>query len=169
MSEPCSPLYPLLNEIKHASKSGMPLIAIGMAVALPDICVSLISEDGRSTGALYVAWCDENLGEKFNFITGKDMWSMRCGVLHNGRFGDLKHNVARVIFALPDSGTMINCQINDAYFYSVQEFCSGVTDAAFQWMEANKDNKNIVENLPRLMQYRHDGLPPYVGGATVLA
>lgn len=87
-----SPLYPLLSEINKAATSGMPFLAVAMTVALPDICVSLVSEDGRSDRERYVHWCDANLGPRFSLLTGRDLYSMRCGVLHNGRFGDLKHS-----------------------------------------------------------------------------
>jgi hypothetical protein len=166
-----SPLYPLLNEINRAAKGGLPFLAVAMTVALPDICVSLVSNDGRSNGDRYKAWCKDNLGQEFSFVTGDDLYSMRCGVLHNGRFGDLKHNVARVIFALPDANAnvFINCQMNDAYFYSVVEFCRNFTQAVYNWCEKNKENANLKANIPRLMQYRQGGLAPYVVGATVLA
>lgn len=169
MPEQESPLYPLLNEINAAVTHGAPFLAIAMAVALPDICVSLISPDGRTNGERYKAWCAENLGKEFSFLTGDDLWSMRCGVLHNGRFGDLKHNVARVIFALPGKATLVNCQLNDAYVYSAVDFCKNFTQAVYQWMEKNKENEMVKANTPRLMQYRPGGLSPYINGATVLA
>jgi len=171
MTESGSPLYPLLNEINKAAVGGLPFLAVAMTTALPDICVSLISDDGRSDGVRYKEWCDKNLGDEFSVVTGEDLWSMRCGVLHNGRFGDLKHNVARIIFSIPDgSGNVFaNCQINDAYFYGVVEFCQNFTRAVYVWFENNRENENLRANLPRLMQYRQGGLSPYVRGATVLA
>lgn len=171
MSERVSPLYPLLNEINSAASGGLPFLAVSMTVALPDICVSLSSENGRSNGVLYKEWCEANLPqEKFGFITAEDLWSMRCGVLHNGRFGDLKHSVARIIFALPQNGSFVNCKINDAYFYSVVEFCGNFTRAVYDWFESQRDNEIVQANADRLMQYRVGGLPPYIGGdITVLA
>ncbi|NTJ63557.1 hypothetical protein G6M50_37985 [Agrobacterium rhizogenes] len=164
-----SPLYPLLNEINNAAQNGMPLIAVAMSVALPDICASLAAADGRTSGQAYKAWCNANLPQdKFSYITSDDLYSMRCGVLHQGRFGDMQHNVGRVIFGLPGNMTFQNCVLNDAYFYSVPEFCKNICDAVYAWFEANKTDANIQANLPRLMQYRN-GFPPYVEGFTVLA
>lgn len=168
MAEVHSPLCPLLTEINKAAAGGMPLLAIAMTVALPDICVSLASADGRSTGERYKQWCTDNLGNEFSFVTGDDLWSMRCGVLHNGRFGDLKHNVQRVIFALPNGNSYVNNEINDAYFYGVVEFCRNFTARVHQWMEKNISDATVQANLPRLMQYRQ-GLSPYVSGMMVLA
>ncbi|MHA6645620.1 hypothetical protein [Mesorhizobium sp. A623] len=166
-----SPLCPLLNEINIAAANGLPFLAVGMTVTLPDICVSLSSTDGRTKGERYKAWCNANLPQdKLSLVSADDLWSMRCGVLHNGRFGDLKHSVARVIFALPNSGAaFVNCQINDACFYSVVDFCKLFTDSVHRWFEANKGDATIAANVPRLMQYRQDGLAPYIVGPTVLA
>ncbi len=161
-----SPLYPLLNEINRAAASGMPFLAVAMTVALPDLCVSLASVNGRTNGELYKQWCRDNLGPEFDVLTAEDFWSMRCGVLHNGRFGDMKHSVARVIFALPSpqQNVFVNCQMNDAYFYSVVDFCRNFTQAVFIWCEKHKQDANVQANMPRLMQYRIGGLSPYVGG-----
>jgi hypothetical protein len=165
-----SPLHPLLNEINSAAANGLPFVAVAMTVAIPDICVSLSSEDGRTSPDKYKKWCRQNLsGGEFDFVTPDDLYSMRCGILHNGRYGDLKHNVGRIIFALPGRGTFVNCQMNDAYVYSVVDFCRNFTKAAYLWFEQNRENETVKSNLPRMMQYRANGLPPYIVGMTVLA
>lgn len=164
MAENKSPLYPLLNEINKAAASGLPLLAIAMTTALPDICVSLISEGDR-----YQAWCETSLGSEFGFVTGKDLWSIRCGVLHNGRFGDLKHSIGRIIFAPPGPNTFTNSRLNDAYFFRVVDFCKNFTTAVYRWFENNRKNATLQANLPRLMRYRQGGLSPYIRGLTVLA
>lgn len=163
-----SPLYGLLNQINQAAKGGLHLVAISMAVALPDICASLISEDGRTSPDRYKEWCRANLA--FNFLTPEDLYSMRCGVLHNGRFGDMKHNVARVVFVPPmENGNQVaDCRSNDAFLYSVVPFCETVTKAVFDWLEQNREDPFVKVNIERLMQYRN-GLPPHIVGAEVIA
>jgi hypothetical protein len=168
MADVKSPLYPLLDEINRAAEQDFPFLAVAMTVALPDVCVSLISDDGRTCPERYKQWCIDNLGQEFSFVTPEDLYSMRCGVLHNGRFGDMKHNVARIIFALPGTPAFTDCRANDAYFYSVVEFCQNFTTAVRGWYEANKAHPNVQSNLPRLMQYHEGGFAPYVVGATVL-
>lgn len=157
-SELRAPLFTILTQINIAADNGLDLLAISMAVAMPDICVSLISDDGRSDGAKYKDWCAANLKEDFTFVTGDDLWSMRCGVLHNGRFGGLKHNVARVVF-LPKNPqvTLSNCRADDAYLYSVDSFCLSMNRAVVAWYEANHQHPNVVTNMERIMQYRSDG------------
>lgn len=165
------PLYAILNEIVFAAKNGLDLIAISMAVALPDICSSLISEDGRTNKKKYKDWCTENLSNDFfSYITAEDMYSIRCGVLHQGRYGDLKHNISRIIFLPGNSGQIfIDCKISDAYIYSTQEFCSKICLAAYEWHKKNKNNINILNNSYRLMQYRIGGFEKYIKGLTVIA
>lgn len=138
MPETKSPLHPLLNEIDRAVTAGLPFLAVAMTVALPDICMSLISPDARTSPERYKQWCEDNLGSEFSYVTPEDLYSMRCGVLHNGRFGGMTHSVARIIFALPGSSTFINCASNDAYFYSVSDFCRNFTKAVREWFEKNK-------------------------------
>jgi hypothetical protein len=162
-----TPLHGLLDEINAAAKNGLPLLAVGMAVALPDICVSLQAADGRSDSTRYKEWCRNNLSSAhFSAVTPDDLYSMRCGVLHNGRFGDLKHTVARVIFVLPNRSNFVvsNGRLKDAYCYNIVEFCSRFTSAVGEWMERNISDATIQANLPRLMQKHHDGFAPYIGG-----
>ncbi len=171
MSDMQSPLFHLLSQINRAAENGFDLVAVSMAVALPDICVSLMSDDGLSDGVRYKGWCSENLNnEFFSYVTADDLYSIRCGVLHNGRFGDLKHNVSRVIF-VPASipGSFSNMKADDAYIYSTVEFCRQVNRAVVAWYEANHQHPNIVANIDRLMQYRPGGVPPYIVGGTVVA
>lgn len=165
-----SPLYPLLNQINDAAEGGLHLVAIGMAVALPAICASLAQEDGRSQGKEYKDWCAANLSTgPFSLVTPDDLYSMRCGVLHQGRYDALPHNVTRVIFIPPGDSTFTNCMVRGAYLYGVIEFCRNMSEAAFQWFEANKDDPIVKANAERMMQYYPNGIPPYVEGGTVLA
>lgn len=164
------PLDQLLNQINAAATGGLHLIAIGMAVSVPAICASLAAEDGRSQGREYKAWCAANLtGKNFSFVTPDDLYSMRCGVLHQGRYGDLQHNVERVIFMPPGGPNFTNCKINDAYIYSLVKFCENVCDAARRWYKENHQNPTVQANSKRMMQYHLEGFSPYIVGTTVIA
>lgn len=163
-------LYQLLNQINAAAENGLHLLAIGMAVALPAICASLSMENGRAQGEEYKDWCRANLaGPNFSYVTAEDLYSMRCGVLHSGRFGDLKHSVERVLFVPPGMSSFTNCKAGEAYLYGVKEFCRNVCDAAFRWHEAHKDDPIVSANMARMMQYYPNGFPPYFGGSMVIA
>ena len=163
MPEVHTPLCSVLNEIVKAAESGFPFLAVSMTVALPDICVSLQSKDGRTYPDRYKKWCKENIPVGAFGLTPEDLYSLRRGVLHNGRFGDLKHSFKQVVFALPNEGqTFVNCIVNDAYLHSVIDFCKRFTAIVHGWMAAHVNDPYIQANLPRLMQYRE--LPAIKGG-----
>lgn len=167
-----SPLYYLLNEINAAAKGGLPLLAVSMAVALPDICASLMSVDGRTNSRRYKEWCTNNLDwSKFSFVTPDDLYSMRCGVLHNGKISDLKNNISRIIFTLPNvnGGLISNNKLNDACIYDTVVFCQNFTQSVFNWFEAEGGNDTIQTNLTNMMQYRENGVDPYIVGLKVIA
>ena len=172
-----SPLYPLLNQVNNAAENGLDLIAIGMAVALPHLCASLAMENGRAQGAEYKDWCRANIigRPEFSYLSAEDLYSFRCGVLHQGRFGDLKNKpenktVERVLFLPKTSGgTWVNNVFNDAYVYSVVEFCRNMCDAAYEWYEANRDDPIVKANSERMVQYHPEGLSPYIVGMGVIA
>ena len=108
-------------------------------------------------------------GDAFRFVTPEDLYSIRCGVLHQGRFGDLQHHVARIVFTPPGGPSFTNCQIDNAYIYGVVEFCRHMCDAVDAWYEANKEDAVIKANSKRMMQYYPEGLAPYIVGTTVIA
>lgn len=167
-----SPIYLLLNEIKAAVRNGAPFLAITMAVALPDMCASLESDDGRTSLKKYKIWCQENLDwNYFSYIGIDDLYSMRCGVLHNGKLQGLKNDISRVLFALPNQNGMVfvNNRVGDAYFYSVLEFCDNICDSVYRWYEKNGGGEIVQNNVKSMMQYHFNGVSPYVVGIPVLA
>jgi hypothetical protein len=158
----------ILKEIEVAAEKGLPFLAVAMAVALPDICQSLANADGRSNGVRYKAWCSANLGDQFSLLTPDDLYSMRCGVLHNGRFGDMKNSVARVLFSLPGSASFTNCKFDDAYVYGIVDFCKNFSAAARKWYEEHKSDQHVIANSSRLMQVHENGISPYIVGIPLL-
>jgi hypothetical protein len=163
-------LFVVMDEIHRAMENKLYYVAISTVLTLPDICVSLISKDGRSDGVRYAKWCNENLKGHFTHITGQDLYSMRCGVIHNGRFGDLKNSVARFIIVLPFRGNFINSVVvNDAYIYNADAFVINFISCVKVWYLQNQFDRNVESNIDRLVQYRPYGLSPYIFGTTVLA
>lgn len=167
-SQVYSPLFAILTQINIAAQNGLDLLAISMAVALPDICASLMSGDGRTNGNKYKEWCRNNLKDGFDYVSPQDLYSMRCGVLHNGRCGDLTHSVSRIVF-IPGPPVIGQGLTDDAFIYSTIAFCMHMNRAVVAWYEANQNHPNVQANISRLMQYHEGGLYPYVVGVTVVA
>jgi len=114
-------------------------------------------------------WCEKNLGAVFEELTPSDLYSMRCGVLHNGRFGDLKNSFSRAVFLLPWNGNVFRGRTNDAFLFSAVEFVRAFTDAVYKWFEANRADPIVEANLDRLVQYRPDGFGNLIKGLPVIA
>jgi hypothetical protein len=96
-----SPLDQILADIKRALDSNFYYLAIMMALALPDICACLESPNGNTRGRVgeaYKAWFRANLAAKFSNLTDVDAYQMRCGVMHQGHFGDdPRRNYDRIV------------------------------------------------------------------------
>lgn len=165
-----SPLRTLTDQIAIAADNGLDLIAIGMAVALPALCASLATVDGRAQGKQYKAWCETNLTDgAFSFLSAEDLYSIRCGMLHQGRFGDLQHTVSRVVFVPKGGASVTNCMYNNVYLYGVVEFCKNMCDAVNVWYEANKTDPIIKANSLKMMRYYPNGLSPRIALGAVIA
>jgi hypothetical protein len=161
----------ILGEIEHALKVHLYYLAIAMTLTLPDICAALEAVNGASNDARYKAWYTANLEPLYPWLTADDCWKLRCGVIHQGRFGHPNMQYGRVIFLLPGQnvGMFINNKINDAYFTDLQKFCLDATQRARAWFAAKQVDPIVQSNLENLMQIRPNGLPPYIVGAGVIA
>jgi hypothetical protein len=70
------------DEIERCRKTECYWALLHVVVALPDICAALESDDGRTSGAKYVSWC--NRFPATEIMNGDDWWEVRCLVLHQG-------------------------------------------------------------------------------------
>lgn len=161
----------ILSEIERTSREGFHFAAVALALTLPDICAALASDNGESSGQKYKAWCEANFLHLYPNLTSRDLWSLRCGVVHQGRFGHPKSQYSRVIFSLPDGRGNVfhNNILNDALNLDAATFCRDMVSSARQWFLRNQNNVEVAKNLPYLLQYRASGLPPYMAGMPVIA
>ncbi|WP_145977052.1 hypothetical protein [Leisingera aquaemixtae] len=167
-----SELAPFLTEIKAASRSPFAQLAVSAALTLPDLCVSLSDprDDHRDRGRRYKKWCEDNLSTAFPHLTPEDIWSLRCGVSHSGRFGDPTDSFGRYILVLSDADTTFSDgRLEDAYVETVSVFCDKFCEAVEEWLAACSSDQVVIQNLERLVKVRPQGLLPYVFGMPVLA
>jgi hypothetical protein len=85
------PLLAYCNDVERALKAGCDYSALALALALPDICVSLEQADGETNHERYADWADHwalpipsSPGDPGKFISGKQLYDLRCRYLHNG-------------------------------------------------------------------------------------
>lgn len=93
----------IVNEINGLLRDGYPYSALGMALALPDICGN-IAYPGTKVGIRYKKWYDEYVSpisairpdDGFITVDGEVCYKLRCAYLHSGNFnlgdnGVVKH------------------------------------------------------------------------------
>ena len=164
-------LSSLLGEIKGAVDAGFYLMPVILAAALPDICAAFESSDGQTNKKLYKEWYNAWASDILTNFTAEDCYSFRCGVVHQGRLGDMKSSFNRAIFPLPtpQQNTFMNCIINDAYFCGVEQSCDSMITATTRWYEEKGSEQDVANNLTRMMQIYPAGLTPYAVGIPLLA
>jgi hypothetical protein len=162
----------MLREIERALEARLYYSAVIMALTLPDVCAALESEDARTTKQRYMAWYRANIGAAYGFMTDEDCYSLRCGVVHQGRFGGHGMRYGRVVFTMPIPERNIvihNNVMNDALNLDANVFCRDLIAAVRRWFAAHSQEANVQANLPNLVQLREDGLAPYIVGLPVIA
>lgn len=159
----------ITNEIERALSAGLYYLALASALTLPDICAALESPTGETSGKQYKAWYAMWL-TLYPLVTGDDLYSLRCGVLHQGRLGHPKSQYDRILFTLPDvKGVVHNVLIDDVLNLDLATFCHDMINAVSRWYVAKHDDPIVLRNLPRLVQYHANGLAPYIVGIPLIA
>ncbi len=161
----------LTDEVERALTAELYYLAVVFALTLPDICAALESADGETAGWKYQAWCDTWLIPSYPELNSRDLWSMRCGVVHQGRLGHPNLQYARILFTIPNRQQNVFHRniANGALNLDVIIFCRDVSRAVEQWYIAKQSDLNVVANLPNLVQYRAQGLAPYMVGMPLIA
>ncbi len=68
----------ILDQIRRASSAQLYYVALFTALALPDICGALESDDGHANKKRYIDWCDRYLMPKYgDGFTGADCYYFR--------------------------------------------------------------------------------------------
>jgi hypothetical protein len=189
----CSPLDQILKDISDALDVHFYYLAIMMSLALPDICASLETQDGNTRGRAaqaYKAWFQANLASKFSSLTADDTYQLRCGVVHQGHFGDNPNRAYdRIIFigrnssfSLHERIITINSNVvlggigveelrvcGRVLHLEAVPFCMTIMDAVRLWFTSKTRDPNVQKNLPNLVRFRPEGMPPYMVGIPIIA
>jgi hypothetical protein len=160
----------ITKEIEQALTAGLYYLAIVTVLSLPDVCAALESQNGESSGAKYKAWYDTWMAVRYPEITGQDLYSLRCGVLHQGRLGHSKMQYSRVLFTVPNPQKNLYHRniANDALNLDALQFCRDMIECVSAWYAAKQGDPNVQANLPRLVQFRANGLAPYMPGVALI-
>lgn len=145
--------------------------ALFIALALPDIC-GKIENPNDNSGPRYRAWCEKYLVPKYThrvgtldqghehvFLSAADCYALRCSYLHEGG-DDITTQIARqaldrFLFVYPPESGTIHCnQSNQTLQLQVDIFCKDMCDGVKQWLEDNKENQDVQNNMKELLEIR---------------
>jgi len=160
-----TPLDMIFSDIDAAFQAGLPYMAIAVSLTIPDICAACETNPPWTNEKRYVAWCEAYVAPKINHFTGKDCYRIRCGVLHQGRFGRHGDRYDRVIFTYANSGVhggyilMTHPQHGTIKVLPLHTpiFCKAMVDGALQWREEKKDDRVVAQNIDNLVRKRPNG------------
>ena len=161
----------VILEIDNALNKRLYYLGVVMALMLPDICAALESSNGKTSPMRYKNWYNKNLAAKYPNLTTDDCYSLRCGVVHQGRLGHPNMQYERVLFTVPNAQNNVfhNNIVNNALNLDATIFCRDMIESALQWFYVAQNNSNVQANLLHLVQFRPQGLSPYMVGMPLIA
>ena len=178
-------LQRFLDEIKAALDAKLYYLAIATSLSIPDVCSCLECNPDTIwvTSRKYKAWFDANLAQRFSNLTSDDCYRLRCGVLHQGKFGRPDSRYDRVIFLAPNPslrmakdilvtvtpGVTFGDVTGKVLQIEAVWFCEQFIDAVQQWAVTKINDPNVQTNVPNLVRLRPEGLPPYIVGVPLIA
>jgi hypothetical protein len=156
--------------------------ALLVALTVPDICAALTMDDATLVrGEHYSAFVDKytvlNGFERNGLgLNGTHCYQLRCGVVHRGNAaGNRDFPSTHVIFTVPESNALIHggkplvSGDKTATTIDLVLFCKAMAEAARHWMRDHATHPKVTENMPRLLSWRPDGMPPFISGYGVVA
>lgn len=157
---------PMLNEIQAAVDAGAWQVALLSALTIPDVCSSMQSQNGRTTGSKYRAWVETWMGADYPLLDAEDLWHMRCSMLHQGQSKSKKYE--RIIFANAGSNILHNNIMDRALNLHLPYFIKDIIQAARDWENAKRGTPAFEQNSSSLIRWHSNGLEPYIIGVPVL-
>lgn len=164
-------LREFLRQIQGAVGVQLYYLALMGALAVPDICGALESENGEADSSKYKKWFDEYLAPQYKtedtvFLTADDCWRFRCSMLHQGCTSHSRSTYSRIVFTEPNMDGNIShrnvIRVNPlgvtVLQLQVDEFCKEVIDAAMEWLRKHEMTETYKKNYEMFVKRRSDGI-----------
>jgi len=161
-----------LTQIKNGLDANLYLLSLFSALAIPDLCGAMSSENGEASNEKYKAWFDKYVAQKYNgFLSGNDCYFFRCSLLHQGSSQHPNNTYKRVLFVEPSATTNVfhNNIMNDALNIDVRIFCNDLISGAEEWLNENEETELYKKNYDKFMRRYPNGLSPYIVGVPVIS
>lgn len=160
----------LIKELETALSSELYYSALISALIIPDICSALESESGQTSGAKYKAWFDKYLSNRYDgFVTGEDIYKVRCALLHQGKLNHDNPNYQRILFQPPGKGPILHKNIIEgALNLNLEIFVNDIIAGYYQWEESCGDKEHVKVNSEHSINLYPNGFPPYITGSPLI-
>ncbi len=165
----------LLEQIQKGLDANLYYLSLFVALAIPDICGALESEDGKATSRKYKKWFNEYMvrkrpdkyGER---LTSDDIYNFRCSLLHQGSSHHSQGNYLRILFIEPGFCTynihscVVGAKTNaKSLLIDIRQFCDDIVIGVNSWIEDNKKRANYKKNYNKLIKRYPKGITPVLG------
>jgi hypothetical protein len=167
----------LLNEMAKSINNGINYPALMTALAIPDICGGLISDDGKAEDFRYIDWFNENATHHFNgLLSGQIAYFLRCSVLHQGRLAHpaSKKHFDEIMFVIENdlSTHLIGIKHKSGKNFLVinlKIFCKVIYHTTTKWLSKVEQTENYKKNYKKFFKYNNQKLPWNEDGISVIA
>jgi len=169
----------LIGAVEKAVKERNWYAALSLALTLPDICAKMESPS-QGSAKRYIAWANayftpkytHEIGpdrEKHIFLSGSDLYALRCAVLHEGS-DDIVMQRAREsldrfhIIAPPKTGSVHCNQLGTILQVQVDILCRDICVSVRQWLDgidAQGEVQSRIANLMKIHQFKAGGRIPF--------
>lgn len=166
----------LIAQTRKALDADLYYIALFSALAVPDICGAIESNDGEATGARYRAWYGQHVTPRYSTLSADECYHYRCTALHQGRSEPAKaKDYDRVVFIEPNAAQRIHINAKRmrasggvAIMIHMEDLVESILTAAEQWISVSRGTEPFQTNYDRFMHRHPNGFPPFVQGLPVI-
>lgn len=156
-------MHHLIESVKKSLRDKNYLPALYLSITLPDICARIESDNNKTSEKKYIKWFDKYLAKTYKceigadkkehtFLTGGDLYALRCSLLHEGRLNIETQRAKEVhekfMFTI---GHPHLRQINSILQLDLPTFCEEICTGVSIWLKENIKNPNIQRKLKELI------------------
>lgn len=163
----------LIEQIRAAASAQLYYLALFGALAIPDICGALGSNNGRASPSKYKDWLRKYVPEQASGAA--EIYGLRCSLLHQGRA--MPHgSVYPVAFTFPPGAQIHNLSTvvegdhggpRQVGWISIPMFIDEIASGTARWLDDVGDTQTVRRNLEKFARLRPEGLPPHVAGPLI--
>lgn len=158
----------ILDQVWGVYEAGFPYAALMLTLAVPDICATLElppeAKPKSEMKARYIRWYNANIAVRYDHLSAEECFSLRCGMLHQGRMGNDDAPFDRLFFSFGEIKMRGSVRIDDGptehlVGVSLPEFMGVMKASVEEWLQKKAGDRHVQKNLTRLVRQYGDGYP----------